>query len=329
MNDATRTQIRLFALVIMAFLPAVILYFLTNATLRDHEREQQEEQLTQVATLAAMEYERLIEDSRQLLAALAEFPEVRDGDPRECSRRLAGVLRHTPQFTTLSLIGSDGYMVCGSLTVDGGLYLGDRAYYLLATTNGQFSVGEYALGRITGKPTVGVAYPIAEGTLKQVQRVLAASLDLSKLGSHTRPLALPPYVTFSVLDRRGTVLVRQPAKRNPLGFDSVGARAPEGFPGLDGATVPGATLVSGTDLDGVDRRFAVVPLTSGQGNPRGYVVVGKEEAMLLSQVDQAVGRELRFLALAGLAVLMLTWLLGHYGLVRTTVPASGEPVAGT
>ena len=315
MNDATRTQIRLFALVVVAFLPAVVLFGLANESLRVHEREQQEEQLVQMATVASLEYQRLIDDSRQLLAALAEFPEIRDGDEPTCSRRLAGVLGHTPQFTTLSLISGDGYMTCGSLPVDGGLYLGDRAYYLLATTNGQFSVGEYALGRITGKPTVGVAYPIAEGTLQQVQTVLAASLDLSSLGGYTRPLTLPPYVTFTVLDRNRNVLVRKPAGRNPLGHDSVGAQAPETFPPTPSeSTVP--VLTAGMDLDGVSRLFAIAPLTGGGARARGYVAVGKEEAMLLSEIDAVVRRELRFLGVAGGCLLVLTWLLGHHGLVR-------------
>jgi len=324
MNDATRTQIRLFALVIVAFLPAVVLFALANATLRNHERSQQEEQLLAMASLAALEYQRLIDDSRQLLASLAEFPEIRDGTEPACSRRLAGVLGHTPQFTTLSLISGDGYMTCGSLPVDGGLYLGDRAYYLLATTNGQFSVGEYALGRITGKPTVGVAYPIAEGTLQHVQTVLAASLDLSNLGSYTRPQTLPPYVTFTVLDRNRNVLVRKPAGRNPLGYDSVGARAPESFPPSPSESAT-PILMAGSDLDGVDRLFAVAPLLGGGARARGYVAVGKEEAMLLSEIEAVARRELRFLGLAGGVLVLLTWLLGHYGLVRATARRQQAP----
>lgn len=323
MNQQQRAQVRLFALVILAFLPAAVLYVITAGRLEEHERARQEDRIATIATLAAVEYQRLIDDSRQFLAALAEFPEVRDGAPGECNRRLALVLRHTPQFTTLSLIGPDGYMVCGSLPVEGGLYLGDRAYYLLATTNGQFSVGEYAVGRITGKPTVGVAYPIAEGTLRQVRKVLAASLDLSGIGSYTRPLQLPPYTTFTVLDRDGTVMVRQPAGRHPLGQDSVGAQADAGFPGLAGGGDE-ATPAVGTDLDGVVRRFAVVPLGEGAAGPRGLVAVGTEEAMLVAEAEGSVRAQLRFLAGAGLVILVLTWLLGHYGLVRGE-RAEGEP----
>ncbi|HSG09710.1 MAG TPA: cache domain-containing protein [Longimicrobiales bacterium] len=323
MNDATRTQIRLLALVMVAFLPAVVLFGLANSNLRQHEREQQEDQLVQIATLAALEYERLIKDSHQLLSVLAEFPEIRIGSSAECGRRLASVLSHTPQFTTLSLIGADGYMTCGSLPVDGSLYLGDRAYYLLATTNGQFSVGEYALGRITGKPTVGVAFPLASEPQQRVQKVLAASLDLSNLGSYS-PRTLPAYVTFTVLDRNGRVLVRKPAGHAPIGNDSLGAQAPENFPQLP-AEAGGPELMAGTDLDGVSRLFAIAPLRGGGLRPQGYVVVGKEEVMLLAEMESAASRELRFLGLAGGALVLLTWLLGHYGLVRAGARTRAEP----
>lgn len=315
MDDATRSQIRLLVLVILAFLPALALYGFARASIRQYERQRQEDQLVRVAELATLEYERLIDDSRQLLAALAEFPEIRAGTGSVCNRRLAEVLRHTPHLTTLSVIGSSGYMTCGSLPVDGELFLGDRAYYLLATTRGQFSVGEYALGRITGRPTVGVAYPIAEGTLRNVENVLAASLDLSDLGRYTLPRALPEYVTFSVLDRTGNVLVRSPAGRNPLGHDSVGGRAPESFPELPERTAA-PVLLAGTDLDGVARLFAVSALSGGSGPARGHVVVGKEVVMLLGEIDAAVQRRLRFLGFAGAALLVLTWLFGHYALLR-------------
>lgn len=315
MDGQMRTQLRLLTLVVLAFLPAVVLYLYANSTLRSHERSSQEQELLRFAHVAGVEYQRLLDQSRELLSSLIEFPEIRDGERPACGQRLTSVLRHTPQYTTLSLIGRDGYLECGSLTLDGGLYLGDRAYYLLATTNGRFSVGDYALGRITGKPTVGVGLPIQEGTGRQVSRVLAASLDLSTLGSNASRIRLPDQASFTVIDRKRNVLVREPAGKHPLGYDTVGAEAPETFPELP----PGTSdpfLVMGTDLDGVDRLFAVSPLSSGGTTAEGYLLVGREEAMLLAEADAVASRELQFLGIAGVFLLLLTWLFGHFGLVR-------------
>lgn len=321
MSDETRTHIRLFVLVILAFLPAMVLYGFANRTLRDVERSRQEERLVELARLTGMEYRRLVQESRQLLSALAHFPEIREAREPECSRRLAGVLESTPQYTTLSVIGGDGYLACGSLEAGGPLYLGDRAYYLLATTQRRYSVGEYALGRITGKPTVGVAYPMGEPADGGIQPVLAASLDLTVLGRHAATAQLPPATSLTIVDRAGTVLLRRPGSADSAA-DTVGARLPETL--LDRAgqgTEP--VLLRGTDLDGVDRVFAVAPLVlPGDRSPEGWVALGKAQSTLLAEVEDVARAELRLLALAGLAVLLLAWVFGHYGLVRATRPGT-------
>jgi Cache domain len=318
----SRNQIRLFILVILAFLPAVGIYVYASAALESHEMDQRRQELLQFANVAGVEYQRLLDESEDLLGALAEMPEIRDGGP-VCSRRLASVLRHVEQYTTISLIGIDGYMECGSLTVDDGLYLGDRYYYQSAFRTNRFAVGHYAIGRITGKPTVGVGYPIADEAGTGVQAVLAASLDLSSLGENALRMELPEEATFTVLDQDGTVLVRVPAGRHPLGYDTVGATAPESFPTLSAGLTAAATLM-GTDLDGVDRMFAVTPLRGNGPRAQGHLLVGLEEAMLLQDAREQTSRELTYLALAGIAVLILAWLFGHYALVRT---ASGSVAA--
>lgn len=315
MSEQARTQIRIFILVFLVFLPSVVLYGFASSTLQERERSRQEQEIRQIAELTSVEYGQLIDQSRHLLGALAEFPEIREARQPECSERLASILRHVPQYTTISLIGADGYLECGSLTPDDALYLGDRVYYQLATANNRFSVGEYAVGRITGKPTVGVALPIERTQGAGVDKVLAASLDLSGLGVTGAGTALPSYSTLTVVDRAGNVLVRTPARRHPLGYDSVGARAPETFVDLAGVQGRDPTFLEGTDLDGVDRVFAVVPLRTGR-TLGGYILVGKEQAMMLDEVRAVERRDLRLLGVAALAVLVLGWVFGHWGLAR-------------
>lgn len=324
MSDTTRTQIRIFILVFLVFLPSVVLYGFASATLQERERARQEAEIRQIAELTSVEYRQLIDHSRHLLGALAEFPEIREGRQPDCARRLGSILRHVPQYTTISLIGADGYLECGSLTPDDALYLGDRAYFMMAMANNRFSVGEYAVGRITGKPTVGVAVPIETSPGAGVDKVLAASLDLSGLGVSSAGTVLPSYSTLTVIDRAGNVLVRTPDGRHPLGYDTVGARAPETFVDVRSAQGRGTTFLDGTDLDGVDRRFAVMPLRTGSTSG-GFILVGKEHAMMLDEVRAVERRDLRLLGLAALAVVVLAWGFGHFGLGRGREPGE-EPV---
>jgi hypothetical protein len=317
MSDQMRNQIRLFVLVILAFLPAVGLYLYANGILRERELLQSQAELVQFSHVAAVEYQRLIDESRQILGTLAEFPDIRQGPGPECNRRLADVLSHTPQYTTITVIGMDGYLACGSLTVDGGLYLGDRTYFTKANATTRFSVGDYAIGRITGLPTLGVAYPIVEPESGQVRSVLAASIDLSALGAHALRMKIPENATFTVMDSDGPILVREPAGRHHLGHDTVGAPAQPGFLAMTEA-VTEASVVSGTDLDGLPRLFAIAPLRSTAATPEGYLLVGKEETVLLDQADAVVSQEFKFLVSAGFVLMVMAWLFCHYALIRTT-----------
>jgi len=316
MDAEARTQARLFILVLLAFLPAVGMYFYARATLEAHELAQREGEILQAANVAYGEYHQLLSESEHLLAALVEFPEIRDGKEPECNQRLSSVLRHVSQYTTFSLIGLDGYLACGSLTVDEGLYLGDRYYYSGALSTNRFTVGRYAVGRITGKPTVGVGYPISTPDGTQVKAVLAASIDLSTLAKSALEMSLPTGATFTILDRDGTVLVRIPEGRDPLGADSVGATAPETFPRVASVSRE-PYLLTGRDLDGVIRLFAGAPLRGHGVSAEGYLLVGLERAMLLQEIEAVSSKELRFLTIAGVLVLLLTWLFGHYALVRS------------
>lgn len=318
MRESTQNQIRLFVLVILAFLPAVGLYVYANSILEEQEFRQSEQELVQFGHVASLEYNRLIAESEQLLGALAEFPEIRSGDPGTCGRRLARVLDHTPQYTTITLIGTDGYLACGALTLDGGLYLGDRAYFAQASATGRFAVGDYAVGRITGRPTLGVAYPILSGGEdRQVEAVLAAAIDLSDLAASAVRMGIPERASFTLMDRDGTILIREPAGRNPMGYDTVGAQAPEAFMAL-AAGVTGPTVIHGTDLDGLLRVFAVTPLRGVGLSPEGYLLVGQEEGLMAERAGAVVSQELRFLVSAGLVLMVLAWLFGHYALIRTS-----------
>jgi hypothetical protein len=315
MSDATRNQIRLFVLVFLAFLPAVGLYFYTSDILRERELSQSEQELLQLTRVAAVEYESLIDESEELLGSLSEFPEIRDAFAPECNRRLGSILDHTPQYTTITVIGMDGYLACGSLTMDGGLYLGDRAYFTRATVTSRFSVGDYAIGRITGKPTLGVAYPVIEEGGRDVASVLAASIDLSTLGTHALRTSLPEHTTFTVIGRDGTILVRVPSGMHPLGHDTVGAAAQDEFMALT-RSVTDPTITSGADLDGLIRLFAVAPLRGPGATPEGYLILGTEQLKVTEQVEAVVTREFRFLLSAGLVLIVLAWVFGHFALIR-------------
>lgn len=312
-------QVRLLVLVFLAFIPALWIFWYANRELRLLQLEAKQHDLVQRAEEVVAAYRRLVGEGQAIVGVLSEFDEIRSVRFPQCTDHLARVLEHSAGFTTISVISMDGNLACGSITPETPLYLGDRAYFIRATSRNQFAVGDFSLGRITGKPVVGMALPLPAGT--RSGGVIAASMDLSALASADRMGALPQGYTLSILDPRRRVMVRLPRSGNFTVADSVGAIADTTFPGPpEGA---GPTVVAGLDLDGMERLFAVANLRSPGGNSQGFVAVGRTRMTLMQEVDEIVGRQLRFLAVGGIVLLALAWALGHFWLVRN--PKSHGP----
>jgi hypothetical protein len=313
-------QVRLFILVILAFIPALGFYWYANRELRDFQTIAKEEELLQRVRAVSSEYRHLTEDTRAFLGTLSEIPAIREGSFPECGELLEDILPHIPRFTTISVIGVDGYMTCGSLAPDEDLYLGDRAYFVRANAVRDFVVGEFALGRITGKAVLGMALPVVDEG--EVQRVLAASLELETLAVEWGRTPLPEGHTFTILDSTGRIMARRPRTGDFTLADTVGARTGEGFPGMPEGREAG--LVTGTDIDGVERVFAVAPLQGVAGNAQGYAVAGRPRATFLQEAEHVSEMQLRYMALGGLLLLILAWVLGHFWLVK----GAGSPRQG-
>ena len=305
-------QTRLLILVFLAFVPALGIFWYANRALTSLQLEAKEQDLVQKAEEVATDYRRLIDKGRAVLGALAEFDQIRTAPFGGCTEQLGRVLENLPEFTTISVIGLDGYLACGSLHPESRLFLGDRAYYIRVTSRNLFSVGEFALGRITGRPVVGLAQPLWDGA--QTGPVLAASMDLGSLADRFRGGDLPAGFTFTVLDRSRRVLVRLPRVGDFTLADSIGAIAEESFPAIPDQASP--MMVAGTDLDGIERLFAVAPLRGPSGNTDGFLAVGRTRRTLMEEVDEIVSLQLRFLAIGGIVLLAFAWGLGHFWLAR-------------
>jgi len=76
---------RLLLLVLLAIIPALGLILYTASAQRRTAAVEVEENALRLAQFAAANQGRASEGARQLLIALAQLPEVREGDSAECS----------------------------------------------------------------------------------------------------------------------------------------------------------------------------------------------------------------------------------------------------
>jgi two-component sensor histidine kinase len=304
-------RIRLFLLVLIAVLPAIAIQIYTEIDLRRaREAEIHEQALRQAGAVAAGILD-VFEGSRQLLVALARLPEVQTLNAKDCSDALGTMLSELPAYTTVGAVNREGWMICSaSGTVSPPPSVRDRKYFRDALLTNGFVVGEFGVGRATGVNALPVAQPIH--LAGETVGVLVAGLDLRWLKEHLRRRGIPEGNVLIVADRNGTALAALPERAER----AVGLRLPEfHYPYIFGDQ---GTTVELTDLDGIERVFAYVPVNYP---PAGFAVaVGLDKRRALAPVEGAMFRGF-FLIFAGLGVgFVAAWLVGQY-FVRQPVDA--------
>jgi hypothetical protein len=83
---------RLLLLVLLAAIPALGLTLYTNLEERHLRKAQVQEHAMRVSRLVSADYQRLIEDARQLVVTLARLPAVRDRNRAACNALFADLL---------------------------------------------------------------------------------------------------------------------------------------------------------------------------------------------------------------------------------------------
>jgi len=97
----SRLRARLLALVLLAILPALGLVLYTGFEQRSAARAEAEASARRVAKLAAASQKQHFEATRQLLATLAQLPQVRPDRPAECQALFTNLLQLHPIYANI------------------------------------------------------------------------------------------------------------------------------------------------------------------------------------------------------------------------------------
>jgi diguanylate cyclase len=297
----TRLRVRLMLLVLLAVIPAagLLLYGLDQH--RGVAAQKAREEALRAVRIAAASHERLIEGARQMLVLLAQLPEIRTKDPGACSAFLAGILTRYPQYANLGVIRPDGSVHCSALPMAATVNVADRLYFRRALESRDFAIGEYQIGRITGKATVNFGQPVIDGA-GETRAVVFAALDLGWLAEYAAQLALPRDAALSLVDRNGVVLVHHPE--------------PGAWTGKTLAEAPlvqalreqrAAGTIEAPGFDGVVRFYGFAPLESG--TELGVVLnVGIPKSEVYAEVDRMYFGALVALGLVALLTFGMAWV---------------------
>src|SRR6187402_3551087 len=172
-------RLRLLAPAALVAIPALFLLVLVNVDRRKQAESDLMRDAEQLARLAAVDQERLIEGTRQLLIALSHSRDIRDGDPNVCRAYLRQLIpEYGNTYNNLGFATLDGQVRCSG--VGGPISIADREYFKRALSTKAFSTGAYVIGRQTGLPSMSFGYPVRDDA-GGVIGVVYAAVDLRKL----------------------------------------------------------------------------------------------------------------------------------------------------
>ncbi|MBH8562074.1 PAS domain S-box protein [Nostoc sp. CENA67] len=296
-------RIRLVILVLLAVVPALGLILYTASEQRRTATAEAREQTLQLARLAANNQKQVVEATRQLLMILAQLPVVRQANSAECNQLLSDILKQHSAYATFAVLDAQGNTICTGIPYSGLPNAKNRSYFQRALQTRKFAVGEYQIGRATKKATLNFAYPVVDKAV-QVQTVVVAALDLAQLNHLAVQLKMPEGAVLSVVDRKGTLLVRYPDSQTWVGK----SLRPDAFIRMKNAQGEGMDEI--TSLDGMRRIFAFVPLGDNPLNPDEYIRVGIPKSEVIANANSLLFRNLISLGAVTFLAIAAAWVGG-------------------
>jgi signal transduction histidine kinase/HAMP domain-containing protein len=253
---------RLLLLLCLALLPTYGFILFSVLESRQQAADHARENARWLIRLLAQEQRDLVESARQLLLSLAQLPIVRRPEwSALCSRTFADVRAKNIYYANLGVIDADGTLRCSALPHADRVDLADRDYFREALRTQSFAIGDYQIGRVTGKSTTNIGYPVLDAA-GHPRAVVFIALDVGTLANQLiKTAALTEGSTLTILNSRGMILARHPEPEKWVGKKLPNAAVLRAI--LDGR---GGDTLEGAGVDGVERLYTFAPFYSTAAN---------------------------------------------------------------
>ena len=202
-------------LVLIAIIPALGIILYSGFEHRRDAARDAETNVTAVLNSLAAEHERIVESTRQLLVTLSKLREVRSLDLPACNSLLAELLSQNPVYTNLLIADPRGIVVASGLP-SAFHSVKHRKYFQDTITTKAFSVGEYSIGALTGKPNIHFAFPITDKD-NRLKGIVVAAVNAARYGDMFLRAKLPQNSVLSLTDHKGIRLFRYPDPDTHIG----------------------------------------------------------------------------------------------------------------
>ncbi len=167
-------RVRLIFLVLLATAPVLGLMVYDGIECRAGERVRVLENARQLARCYCSLLEPIALDARQILFTLSQLPESHNQETDFYSKLFSKFLERNEHYTGLSIFKPNGMVIASVPLFTKPTNFGDRPYFQRLLQSRDFVIGEYQVGRISGKSNIVLVYPDLD-TTGQIRTVLTCS----------------------------------------------------------------------------------------------------------------------------------------------------------
>ncbi|EKO38666.1 MAG: PAS domain S-box [Solidesulfovibrio magneticus str. Maddingley MBC34] len=201
----------LVAVALLAALPATLAFIWTSIEARGRaEAEVTADLVTLTRSLAAVQ-EAINRQALGMLETLRATRSVTNRELDSANRLFAAILAGRPELSNIFLTDAAGRVIASGVKPFADL--SDRKYFRDAAASKQPGIGEFILGRATGKPILVYALPLLDDH-DEFSGILALAYFLDGYERFVAGLDMPPHVRVTLLDPSGRRMVAYPP--NPI-----------------------------------------------------------------------------------------------------------------
>jgi PAS domain S-box-containing protein len=205
-------------LILMVLLLAIPAVGLITHSAAQQRRDSFKDGISETKMLVHMiltEQRNIVSDAEQLVTAIAQLSDVRGHRPAATHADLLKILRLNDEYCNIVVADRSGDIWASALPFNGRYSVKGNRAFENAVKTGRFSSGEYGIGRVSGKPNISLAIPIAEHG--RVTDVIITSVDFARMNQLLIEAGIPEGSSFTLTDRNGIIIYHSLASAGPIG----------------------------------------------------------------------------------------------------------------
>ena len=207
-----RLRRRLSVLVAIALVPSLLLTAYNAARWRIFLESETRATALSEARLASSELEQMIDNARQLMTAMAQFPLTTD-NKTECAAYFKSIILDVQTFREASIVDTDGKFLCSTIPLQDALDVEDRIRLYQSLKASKLSIATIIQDRPTHSTSIQISMPYKD-TDGSIKGVIVLTGDPERLAESFAADQWRSEHRLVIIDGQGSLVLTLPANES-------------------------------------------------------------------------------------------------------------------